>query len=251
MLSAIPSLRAWLFSSSPRGPSPTSAKPPVRQHAHDLRPGGEQDIDAFLLDQAPDGDDGWAGKGKLFGGGLVRERIGQKGEFLLGNEGLKRVERALAVRGHHIGPGIDDVAEPLDPGAMPLEARIVPLGDHGVRGKPARGEHGENIGLGEEGENGVGLDLADGAPEPDRAPALPDHGEDGTGRLETEGQHARMQIGFDVSPEQAGRLLRLAALLLHRREFARARRRKNRCRTPRTPPASARSNETRCGDRRQ
>ena len=188
MLSAIPSLRAWLFSSSPRGPSPTSAKRQSGNAADDFRPGGEQDIDAFLLDQAPDGDDGWADKGKLFGGGRVREGIGQEGEFLLGNEGLKRVERAPAVRGHHIGPGIDDMAEPLDPGAMPLQARIVPLGDHRVRVKPARREHGENIGLREEGENGVGLDLANRTPEPDRATALPDHGEYRTRRPETKSQ---------------------------------------------------------------
>ena len=62
-------------------------------------------------------------KAKVFAGRRVRERIGQKGEFLLGNERLKRVERAFAVRGHHIGPGIDDMAEPLDSGTMPLEAR--------------------------------------------------------------------------------------------------------------------------------
>ena len=86
-----------------------------------------------------------------------------------------------------------------------------------MRVEPARGEHGENIGLGEKGENGVWLDLADGAPEPNRASALPDHGVDGIGSLETEGEHARMQVGFDVSPEQAGRLLRLAAVLFHRR----------------------------------
>ena len=155
--------------------------------------------------------------------GLARRRgrqgIGQKGELLLGNEGLKRVERALAVRGHHIGPGIDDVAEPLDPGPMPLETRIVPLGDNGVRRKSARGEHGENIGLSEKRENGVGLDLADRAPQPDRSPALPDHREDRTCRPETEGQQPRGQVGLDVSSEKARALLWLAAVTLDRREL--------------------------------
>ena len=89
-------------------------------------------------------------------------------------------------------------------GAVALQAWVIALGDYSVRGKSARCEHGQNIGLGEKGENGVWLDLADGASEPHRAPSLPDHGEHRAGRLEAEGEHTRVQVGFDVSSEQAG-----------------------------------------------
>ena len=88
-----------------------------------------------------------------------------------------------------------------------------------MRCKPARGDHGQDIRLSEEGEDGIRLDLPDGASEPNRAPALPDHGEHRAGRPEAEGEHTRVQIGFDVSSKQAGWLTGLAALLLHRRDL--------------------------------
>src|SRR6478735_10473482 len=68
---------------------------PAWQRGGDLRPSGKQDVDAFLLDQASDGDDGRCGEGKGLARGLVGERIGQKGELLLGDERLQRVQRAL------------------------------------------------------------------------------------------------------------------------------------------------------------
>ena len=82
-----PSLLACSFSSSARGPSPTSAKRQSGNARDDLRPSGEQDIDAFLLNQASDGDDGRCGEGKgLARGRARREDLGKKASFSSGTK---------------------------------------------------------------------------------------------------------------------------------------------------------------------
>ena len=78
--------RLLLAARRSRGPSPTSARRQVRQRRSGLRPGGEQDINAFLLDQAPDGDDGRRRRRQRSRSRARSKRIGQEGELPLGTK---------------------------------------------------------------------------------------------------------------------------------------------------------------------
>ena len=81
-------------------------------------------------------------KAKVSLEGADARGLGRKASLPLGTKALKRVERALAVRGHHVGPPVHETPQELRAETLGLQAGVVALGNHGVCIEPARRENG-------------------------------------------------------------------------------------------------------------